>query len=68
MVDKIINLVDIPIIISGGIKNLNDILELVKLGVNAIAIANILHFNQTTISDLKKELIKNNVDTRLALF
>ncbi len=68
LVDKIINLVDIPIIVSGGIKNLNDILQLVKLGVNAIAIANILHFNQTTISDLKRELLKSNVDTRLAFF
>ena len=68
LVDKIINLVDIPVIVSGGINSIEDILKLINLGVSAVAIANILHFNKATISGLKKELIKNNFSTRLVNF
>ena len=68
LVDKIINLVDIPVIVSGGINSIEDILKLINLGVSAVAIANILHFNKATISGLKKELIKNNFSTRLVSF
>ena len=56
LVDKIINLVNIPVIVSGGINSIEDILKLIDLGVSAVAIANILHFNKATISGLKKEL------------
>jgi imidazole glycerol-phosphate synthase subunit HisF len=68
LVDKIINLVNIPVIVSGGINSIDDILKLIDLGVSALAIANILHFNKATISGLKKELIKNNFSTRLVNF
>ena len=68
LVDKIINLVNIPVIVSGGINSIEDILKLIDLGVSAVAIANILHFNKATISGLKKELIKNNFSTRLVNF
>ena len=37
-------------------------------GISAVAIANILHFNKATISGLKKELIKNDFNTRLVNF
>ena len=68
LISKIINLVDIPIIYSGGIRNYKDIIELVNIGVRAIAIGNILHFDINTITALKKKLIKNNISTRLANF
>ena len=68
LVDKIINLVNIPVIVSGGIDSIEDILKLINLGVSAVAIANILHFNKATISGLKKELILNDFSTRLVNF
>jgi len=68
LVDKIINLVDIPVIVGGGISKADDIVNLVNLGVKAVTVANILHFDKYTISSLKKDLLKKNISTRMVKF
>ena len=44
-----------------------DIIKLVDLGVRAVAIGHILHFNLDRIVLIKKELLKHDIPTRLVI-
>ena len=66
LVEKVINKLKVPLIVGGGISSSDDIIKLVNIGVNAVSISNIIHFNKTNIMDIKEELIRNKIDTRIA--
>ncbi len=55
--EKVINLVDIPVVISSGAGSLEDIKEVAKLKPSAIAIASLLHYNKVSISDIKSAIL-----------
>ena len=58
--------VDIPIIISGGMGCLRHFSEICNLGlVDAVAIADVLHYKTLTIFDIKKYAKENNIDIRI---
>ena len=65
LVENVINKLEIPLIVGGGISSSDDIIKLVNIGVNAVSISNIIHFNKINIIDIKEELIKNKIDTRI---
>ena len=53
--EKVNNICNLPLIISGGMGKPEDLLKLEKFNqCNAIAVGTILHYNLTTIPEIKK--------------
>ncbi len=66
MLQKISDLVSIPVIASGGAGKKEDFLELFKAGcADAGLAASIFHFKEVNIMDLKHYLNENNVEMRI---
>ncbi len=63
---KVSDVVNIPIIASGGVGTLKDFTDGVKIGgASGLLAASIFHYGRYKIIDVKKELLKNNVAVRL---
>jgi len=59
---KIVNLVNIPVVVGSGSGSLEDIKTLVEIAnPSGVAIASLLHYDRTTIQDIKKYLNNNLV-------
>lgn len=59
-------LVNVPVIASGGAGSINDFVELGKsTTVDGYLAASVFHYNEIQIKDLKEELQKNNIPTRI---
>ena len=57
---------DLPIVFSGGIGQLDHLLQLKNFSdCNAIAVATLLHYNLVKISDIKKVALKNKIKIRV---
>ena len=66
MLQKISDLVSIPVIASGGAGKKEDFLELFRAGcADAGLAASIFHFKEVNIWDLKKYLNENNIEMRI---
>ncbi len=67
MLEAVLNIVNVPVIASGGAGGIGDFVELFhKLPtVDAGLAASIFHFGEVAIPDLKKELRKENIIVRL---
>lgn len=66
MLRDVCNVVDIPVIASGGAGKIEDFSELFKLnGVDAGLAASIFHFKEVKIRDLKNYLKQKNIPVRL---
>ena len=67
MLKAVLEAVNVPVIASGGAGGINDFISLFKTlpTVDAGLAASIFHFGEVKISDLKKEMSKNNIPTRL---
>ena len=67
MLEAVLNIVNVPVIASGGAGGIGDFVELFhKLPtVDAGLAASIFHFAEVAIPDLKKELQKENITVRL---
>ena len=66
MLQKISDLVSIPVIASGGAGKKEDFLELFKAGcADAGLAASIFHFKELSIRDLKNYLNENNIEMRI---
>lgn len=60
---SIVDLVDIPVVVSSGAGSLEDIIEVIEYAKpSGIAIASLLHYDKFNISDIKKYLRKNNIE------
>ena len=53
-----------PIIASGGAGSLKDIVDALK-DIDAALLASLLHFQEVTITDIKKTMIKHNLPARI---
>jgi cyclase len=62
---KVIESVNIPVIIGSGAGSLEDILEVAKLNPSAIAIASLLHYDKFTIKEIKEYLLNNSIKVNL---
>ncbi|MDA9897360.1 imidazole glycerol phosphate synthase cyclase subunit [Alphaproteobacteria bacterium] len=59
------NLVNVPVIASGGMGNMNHIIELrAESGVDAVAMASVLHYDKVFIPTLRKFAKKNGLPVR----
>ena len=67
MLEKVVNITDIPVIASGGAGGIDDFKTLFREvpEVSAGLAASIFHFGEVEISDLKKELLKSGINTRI---
>ena len=67
MLEAVCNIVSVPVIASGGAGGIKDFIELFnKLPkVDAGLAASIFHFGEVTIEELKRELRKSNINTRI---
>ena len=62
---RISNIVNIPVIASGGAGTMEHIKEAFEHGADAALAASIFHFKEIDIMDLKRYLDKNNISVRL---
>lgn len=58
LIEKVCCTVNVPVIACGGARNAQDILKAAKLGVSAVAIGSALHFNKTTVRQLKEDTLR----------
>ncbi len=67
MLEAVCNVVNVPVIASGGAGNMQDFVTLFKTlpKVDAGLAASIFHFGEVAIPDLKKELAANGITMRL---
>lgn len=67
MLDAVCNAVSVPVIASGGAGNISHFIELFKTlpKVDAGLAASIFHFGEVKIADLKEEMNRNQIPTRL---
>ena len=67
MLEAVCNAVNVPVIASGGAGKIDDFIQLFQTlpKVDAGLAASIFHFGEVAIKDLKAEMAKNNIPTRL---
>lgn len=67
MLEKVCDVVKVPVIASGGAGCIDDFIKLFKTipGVDAGLAASIFHFGEVEIKDLKRKMAENNIPARL---
>ena len=67
MLEKVCDAVNVPVIASGGAGKIDDFITLFQSvpKVDAGLAASIFHFGEVRIEDLKKEMRRNNITTRI---
>lgn len=64
LVSKISSAVNIPVIASGGVGNLEHLSEGIKAGASAVLAASIFHFRTYSIANAKEYLSNSNINVR----
>ena len=65
LIKKVKESISIPVIASGGMGSPEDLIDIVKKGnVNAVAMADILHYNRATIEDVREIAQKSGIKVR----
>ncbi len=67
LLDLVLNAVSVPVIASGGAGSIKDFIDLFKTlpQIDAGLAASVFHFGEVKICDLKREMLKNNIPTRI---
>ena len=66
LLKKVSEFLEIPLIASGGVGNLNHFYEGVAKGnANALLAASVFHFNEISIKEVKEYLLKQNIEIRI---
>ena len=61
LLGEIASIADVPVIASGGIGCVSDIIKAAETGIDAIALAHVLHYNQISLSEIKDSLSKSDL-------
>ncbi|MDG1144175.1 MAG: imidazole glycerol phosphate synthase cyclase subunit [Burkholderiales bacterium] len=64
LINEVINVSSVPVIASGGVGSPHDFLEGAMTGCNAVAVADILHYERATISDLRTKARREGLSVR----
>ena len=60
---KVVDLVNIPVVVASGAGNLEDIKEVIEYAKpSGVTIASLLHYDKFTINDIKEYLRKNGIE------
>jgi len=63
---KVVDSVDIPVVVSSGAGSLEDVKEVIEFAnPNGVAIASLLHYDRLTIQDIKNYLRSNGISVIL---
>jgi len=66
LIKEVSSCVSVPIIASGGAGKIEDIANVLQIpNVDAVAIASMLHYNETTIERVKNYLKQNSINVRV---
>ncbi len=66
LLQRVSEFLNIPLIASGGVGNLNHFYEGVSKGkANALLAASVFHFNEISIKEVKNYLLNKNIEVRL---
>ena len=66
LVRNVSQLVSVPVIACGGMKDYESLFEVVKIGLaDAVAMSDCLHFNRLTIPNIKKEAKQSGIKVRI---
>jgi len=66
LVKKVVDSVDIPVVVSSGAGSLEDVKEVIEFAnPNGVAIASLLHYDRLTIQDIKTYLRSNGISVIL---
>ena len=66
LIKAVTDVVNIPVIASGGMGKPEDLIDAVNLGgVKAVAMADILHYQRHSISTIKNTMLENKISVRL---
>ena len=64
LIEKVKQIVKVPIIASGGAGKVEDFVSAAKSGADALLAASVFHFGEVRISDVKKNLKKTGFEVR----
>lgn len=64
LVQAVSSVVDIPVIASGGMGKAADIVAAVAAGADAVAMADILHYNRAALADIRRDVIAGGIRVR----
>ena len=64
LVEAVSKVLKVPLIVSGGMGKPDDLVQAVEMGADAIAIADILHYNRYSLNEIKKHAISHNINIR----
>ncbi|MBC3242143.1 imidazole glycerol phosphate synthase subunit HisF [Pseudomonas lurida] len=64
LVQAISQMVEIPVIASGGMGKAADIVTAVSAGADAVAMADILHYNRAALIDIRRDVIASGIRVR----
>lgn len=63
-IKRLATTVGVPVVAHGGAGSAAQVAEVANLGVDGVAIASLLHYKLSTISDLKRELTNAHIEVR----
>ena len=65
LIKKITDIVNVPVIASGGVGNLQHLVDGIKIGhADAVLAASIFHFGEYTINEAKQYMKKEGINVR----
>jgi cyclase len=65
LIKAVCEVVDVPVIASGGCAGSADIVTAAREGASAVAVASILHYKKTSVKHLKEKILSEGVNVRL---
>ena len=65
LMSKITSKVNIPVIASGGVGNLDHLVDGIKSGANAVLAASIFHYGTFSIEEAKQYLASKDIPVRI---
>ncbi|MCM1111999.1 MAG: imidazole glycerol phosphate synthase cyclase subunit [Muribaculum sp.] len=64
LIEKACEVVNVPVIACGGVRNAQDIVKAAEMGVSAVAVGSALHFHKTTVRELKEDTLRAGGNVR----
>ena len=65
LIKNISNIVEIPVIASGGMGTTKDMIDAVlEGGADAVSMASVLHYNKLTLGEIRKEAMSHRIEVR----
>lgn len=58
LIEKVCDCVDVPVVVSGGVGSAADVVSAAEKGAAGVAVASILHYDKSTVTEIKNEVIQ----------